>query len=81
MKGEVEKKAQQPEDKKKRWSERAKDLLTTDNQLREIVTLINMLHSARKNTPELMTDRALALHHLKQSHISNETLDIQEIKG
>ncbi len=65
----------------KRWQERAKEMLTKDNQLREAITLINILHTAKQNEPELATDRALALHYLKQSHISSNILEIEEVKA
>ncbi len=67
-------------EKPDRWQERAKEMLQKDNQLRETITLINMLHTAQNNTPDKVQNRQLAVAYLKQSHISSDKLEIEEIK-
>jgi len=70
------------EDKKKhnRRYDRAKDMLQKDNQLRDCITLISMLHTAQTYTPDLVKTRSQALSYLKNNFISNDTLDIEEVK-
>lgn len=63
-----------------RWSERAKQMLQTDNQLREAISLINLLHLFEKMCPEKVCNRGKAIDQLKAGHIANDTLDIEEIK-
>ena len=66
--------------KSNRWQERAKDMLQKDNQLREAITLINMLQTAQINTPDKVNNRQHAVAYLKQSHISGDMLEIEEVK-
>lgn len=70
------------EDKKSsnRRKNRALEMLQKDNQLRDCIMLINMLHSAQAYTPELVKTRTDALKYLKQNYVSVETLEIEEIK-
>lgn len=60
--------------------DRAKKLLETDNQLRDCISLINTLHTAQKYTPNLVKTHASAGSYLKQNHISNDKLEIEEVK-
>lgn len=60
--------------------DRAKEMLQNDNQLRDCIALISMLHTAQKHTPHLVKTRADALAYLKQNHISSDKLDIEEVK-
>jgi carboxyl-terminal processing protease len=71
------------EEKKKanKRKDRAKEMLQNDNQLRDCITLINMLHTAKKYTPHLVDTRTNALDYLKKNHISTDVLEIEEIKG
>ncbi len=55
-------------------------MLQKDNQLRDCIMLVNMLHSAQKYTPELVKTRADALRYLKNNYVSIDTLEIEEIK-
>ena len=73
-------KKEEVENKSNRWQERAKEMLRSDNQLRETITLINMLYNAQIYTPDLVKNRKQAVTFLKQSHISNDILEIEEIK-
>jgi len=63
-----------------RWSERAKEMLQTDNQLRDTISLANLLSTFHEICPAKVCDRAHAITFLKQNHLTNDTLDIQEIK-
>jgi len=63
-----------------RWSERAKLMLQTDNQLREAISLINLLHVFQDLCPNKVCNRIKAIEQLKSSHITHDTLDIEEIK-
>lgn len=65
----------------KTWLERAKDMLCHDNQLKETITLINILDSAKDSTPQSITSRSKALEFLKKHYINGEELDIEEIKA
>jgi carboxyl-terminal processing protease len=60
--------------------DRAKEMLQNDNQLRDCISLISMLNTAQTYTPKLVTTRADALAYLKQNHISNDKLEIKEVK-
>jgi carboxyl-terminal processing protease len=60
--------------------DRAKDMLQKDNQLRDCIMLINMLHSAKNHTPELVKTRSQALIYLNQNYVNTDTLTIEEIK-
>ena len=60
--------------------DRAKEMLQHDNQLRDCISLISMLHTAQTYTPKLVTTRADALSYLKQNYISGDTLEIEEVK-
>lgn len=63
-----------------RWAERAKEMLQTDNQLREAISLINLLGTFQSMCPELVSNRIKAIEQLKASSISNDKLDIEEVK-
>jgi len=60
--------------------DRAKEMLQNDNQLRDCIALISMLHTAQKHTPHLVKTRADALAYLKQNHINSDKLEIEEVK-
>ena len=69
------------EDKKPaRWAERAKLMMQTDNQLREAIDLINLLHNFKVLCPNKVCNRNAALQQLKNNHISHDKLNIEEIK-
>ena len=63
-----------------RWTERAKQMLQTDNQLREAISLINLLHVFESLCPNKVCNREKAIEQLKASHIAHDALDIEEIK-
>ena len=65
--------------KESRKYDRAKEMLQNDNQLKDCINLINVLHTAQTYTPHLVKTRQNALIYLKKNHICNEKLDIEEI--
>ncbi|MDP3889368.1 MAG: S41 family peptidase [bacterium] len=71
------------EDKSKvnRWQERAKEMLQKDNQLRETITLINLLETAQQLCPDNVCTREKSIDFLKHNYITNETLDIEQVKA
>lgn len=62
------------------WTERAKQMMQTDNQLREAINLINLIHNFRGLCPDKVCNRSAALEQLKNNHISQDKLTIEEIK-
>ena len=60
--------------------DRAKEMLQNDNQLRDCISLINALNTAQTYTPKLVATRADALAYLKKNHMSNDALEIEEVK-
>lgn len=76
-----DKKEEKPTKKEgSRRFDRAKEMLQNDNQLRDCISLINTLSTAQKYTPNLVKTRADALAYLKQNHVSNDKLKIEEVK-
>jgi len=75
-----EKKEAAPKKKENRRYDRAKEMLQTDNQLHTCISLISMLHTAQLYTPDLVKTREEALTYLKQNYISNDKLEIEEVK-
>ncbi len=67
-------------DKPSRWADRVKEMLQSDNQLRETISLINSLHEFKNLCPNNVCNRTKAVAYLKRSHLSNDALDIQEVK-
>ena len=83
--GELEEETQEEkkesEDKKsKTWSERARAMLETDNQLRDTISLINMLYTAKECCPQKVANRQKAVAFLKHNFITDDKLTLQEIK-
>jgi carboxyl-terminal processing protease len=63
-----------------RWKDKAKQMLQTDNQLREAISLINLLSVFQSICPDKVCTRNKAIEQLKASHITHDALDIEEIK-
>ena len=76
----IEKKDEKTKKQSHRWQERVKKMLQTDNQLRETITLINTLHTAKANMPDKVKTRQQAITYLKQTNICGDRLEIEEIK-
>ncbi len=73
------------EDKKKaktdkNWTERAKDMLNKDSQLRETLSLINLFSLAQSCNPQLVSNRHKAVEFLKHSYVTDEQLKLEEIR-
>ena len=65
---------------KNRWFERAKEMLQTDNQLRETISLINLFQTFQKTCPLEVCTINKAIEFMKQNHITNDQLEIEEVK-
>ncbi len=68
-----------PQTKQQKWKERARKILKTDNQVRETISLINMLNYANKHMPDLVKNREKALQYLKANHVNHDELEIEDI--
>lgn len=82
---EEEKKAEDANKKsgteKKSWAERARTMLETDDQVRDTISLINMLYTGKTNCPANVSTRDEAIKFLKSNFITNDKLSLVEIKG
>lgn len=78
---EEEKKESESDKKMKTWSERARAMLETDNQLRDTISLINMLYTAKTSCPQKVANRKKAIEFLKANFITNDKLTLVEIKN
>lgn len=68
-----------PQTKQQKWKERARKILKTDNQVRETISLINMLNYANDHMPKLVSNRKKALTYLKANHVNHDELEIEDI--
>lgn len=59
---------------------RAKQLFETDNQIRETIGLINTFAAAHASSPEKVNTREKAIEFMKHNHITNDKLELEEIK-
>lgn len=66
-------------DKDKTWTERMQGLLETDNQLREALTLINMLDQAQRRSPLLVASRSAALEYLQSIYIGSAKIKLSPV--
>jgi carboxyl-terminal processing protease len=64
----------------KRWIDRAKEMLQSDNQLRSTIMLINLLHTAQTACPDRICTREKALEFIKQHHVTHEKLMIEPVQ-
>lgn len=82
---EKEKEKEEEEKKKdskerKTWTERARTMLETDNQLRDTISLINLLYTGKTTCPAQVTNRIKAIEFLKNNFLTNEKLTLVEVK-
>lgn len=83
---EKEKEKKKEEDKKKEskerktWADRARTMLETDNQLRDTISLINLLYTGKTTCPAHVHNRTQAIQFLKNNFITNEKLTLVEVK-
>ncbi len=77
-----EKEAKKPEQKKevKGLLERTKEMLETDNQFQEAITIINLLNTAKSIAPKTVNNRPSAVDFLKNNYHSNKKIELTEIK-
>lgn len=68
------------DNKKKPWSQRAREALEKDNQLREAVTLINTYDFAQQLAPEKMKTRQGAVDIMNNINVTDKTLKLVEVK-
>jgi len=65
-----------------RWTERAKEMLQTDNQLRATISLINLFNLYRDGLEEdKFANRADAIEYIEKLFVTAKTLDIVEVKS
>lgn len=69
------------ESNEKRWIDRAKKGLQTDNQIRTTISLINLLNTAYTLCPQEVCNREKAVLFLKNNHLAHDTLQIDEVKA
>jgi carboxyl-terminal processing protease len=65
---------------RKTWTERARSMLETDNQLRDTISLINLLYTGKTISPASVMNRSKAIEFLKKNFITNEKLTLVEVK-
>lgn len=68
------------ESKVKTWTERAKQMLLTDNQFSEAITLINVLDFAKENCGLDLNSRQKAVDFIHSIFVSNKSLKLVEVK-
>jgi carboxyl-terminal processing protease len=68
------------ESKVKTWTERAKQMLSTDNQFSEAITLINVLDFAKDNCSIDLNSRQKAVDFIHSIFVSNKSLKLAEVK-
>lgn len=64
----------------KGFAERTKELLATDNQFLEAITIINILHTTRSLAPKMLSTRAQAVDFLKKNCSLQGKINLTEIK-
>lgn len=65
---------------KKRWIDRAKESLQEDNQVRQTITLINILHFGLKVTPQTITTRQQAVEFINSIAVTTKPLELVQVK-
>lgn len=65
---------------KKTWAERARTMLATDNQLKETLHLINLLHVGKTTCNQTLASRKQALDFLQSVFVGSNKIKLVEIK-
>ncbi len=65
--------------KEKSHNNRVKEILAHDNQFKEAINVVSLIHHGKKNLSHVIVDRKTGLYFLKHNYACNDTLDIQEI--
>lgn len=77
---EQEKTSEENKNEKPSWLERTKKALESDNQLRETITLINILHTGTTCFPAKVATRAQAIDFMNSIDVTNKPLGLVEVK-
>lgn len=67
-------------DKLKNWTERAKHMLSQDNQFKEAITLANLLTTMQKECSRDLSTRQSAINFINSIFVSNKKLNFVEVK-
>jgi carboxyl-terminal processing protease len=78
-KDDIKKGSEHAKKEESRWIDRAKKMIQTDNQVREAISMANILATCKEQSPNHVCNRNEALNFLRKNHITNDVLDIQEI--
>jgi len=65
--------------KKKSWGERMRQQLSTDNQLKSTLTLINIFDTAKTNCPANVSTREKAIKFLRSNYVTGEQIVMEEV--
>ncbi len=71
------KKSSQP----KKWSDRMKDALKQDNQLKNAIMLINIFDVAQTSCPQQINNRQQALRFLQSIFVNDNAIKLEEVKA
>ena len=66
--------------KEKSWTEKQKESINKDVQIKASINLINILDFAKKHTPKAVDTRAKALTFLKQNYITDQPFELEKVK-
>jgi carboxyl-terminal processing protease len=75
-----ESKKEESKDKIKNWTERARQTLLADNQLRETITLMNLISVGQKQCSLDLNSRQSALEFINSIFVANKKLNLVEVK-
>lgn len=59
---------------------KVKQMLAQDNQLKEAITIASLIANAQQNLPDLITNRTTGLAYLRANYITQNAIEIIEIK-
>lgn len=76
----TEAKKTEQKDDLKGFTERIKEMLSTDNQFLEAITIINFLNTTKSMAPKMVSTRPAAVDFLKKNYSSNTKITLTEIK-
>ena len=78
-KTETKKQSEQKNDLKG-FTERMKEILATDNQFLEAITIINFLNNTKSIAPKMVSTRTTAVDFVKNNYGTNNKISLMEIK-
>jgi carboxyl-terminal processing protease len=61
-----------------RWADRVNAMLKTDNQLKEAINVLCLVHNARKNLKHVIKDRTTALAYVRQNYAGDQ-YELEEV--